>query len=181
MNLSCVNRFPPFFFFFFSSSPSVDVSLVLQDHLSRILSSLLLHQIPPMLLGELSVSRICQSEPYSRGIASFLSFRSFWSFLLFSFVAYSRDSRILVNLGYLGGYIIGRVESLRETFSPRAEVSRLSIEGSRRGEYMSYIYTRQFLVNSFWQGNVEWCTELQWSSFEMIRKDKYITQEIKLS
>lgn len=57
--------------------------------------------------------------------------------------------RILVNLGYLGGYIIGRVESLRETFSPRAEVSRLSIEGSRRGEYISYIYTRQFLVNSF--------------------------------
>lgn len=47
--------------------------------------------------------------------------------------------------------------------------------------YHIYIYTRQFLVNSFWQGNVEWCTELEWSSFEMIRKDKYITQEIKLS
>lgn len=78
MNLSCVNRFPPFFFFFFSpSSSSVDVSLVLQDHLSRILSSLLLHQIPPMLLGELSVSRICQSEPYSRGIAAFSPFDPF--------------------------------------------------------------------------------------------------------
>lgn len=150
MNLSCVNRFPPFFFFFSPSSSSVDVSLVLQDHLSRILSSLLLHQIPPMLLGELSVSRICQSEPYSRGIAAFSPFDPFdpSSYSLSSLIL---AIRILVNLGYLGGYIIGRVESLRETFSPRAEVSRLSIEGSRRGEYISYIYIyiRQFLVNSF--------------------------------
>lgn len=59
---------------------------------------LLLHQIPPMLLGELSVSRICQSEPYSDRLRSYRSFLSFWSplLLLFSFVAYSRE-----NLGYL--------------------------------------------------------------------------------
>lgn len=92
-----------------------------------------------MLLGELSVSRICQSEPYSRGIAAFSPFDPFdpSSYSLSSLIL---AIRILVNLGYLGGYIIGRVESLRETFSPRAEVSRLSIEGSRRGEYISYIY-----------------------------------------
>ena len=52
---------------------------------------LLLHQIPPMLLGELSVSRICQSEPYSDRLRSYRSFLSFWSFS-----SYSLSSRILV-------------------------------------------------------------------------------------
>lgn len=141
MNLSCVNRFPPFFFFFFSpSSSSVDVSLVLQDHLSRILSSLLLHQIPPMLLGELSVSRICQSEPYSRGIASFLSFRSFWSFLLFSFVAYSRDtySRELGILGWLY-YWTGR-EFERDFFTARWSFTVVDWGIETRRVYIIYMY-----------------------------------------
>lgn len=180
MNLSCVNRFPPFFFFFSPSSSSVDVSLVLQDHLSRILSSLLLHQIPPMLLGELSVSRICQSEPYSRGIAAFSPFDPFdpSSYSLSSLIlaihvfSWTWDTWVVI---LLDGSRVWDFFTVCWSFT----VVDWGIETRR--VYIISIYTRQFLVNSFWQGNVEWCTELQWSSFEMIRKDKYITQEIKLS
>lgn len=87
---------------------------------------LLLHQIPPMLLGELSVSRICQSEPYSdrlRSYRSFLSFRSFSS--------YSLSSRILVKTWDTWLYYWTRD---REIFRPSSSFTTVKGGGIQREE-----------------------------------------------
>lgn len=153
MNLSCVNRFPPFF----SSSSSsffVDVSLVLQDHLSRILSS--------SSSSSSIKSRQCYLESYqsaesvnpNRIPIDFVRIAAFSPFDPSPLILFRRV--FSWKLGILG-YIIGREI---ERFFDQVQVSRLWREEESR--------ERRRLCN------VEWCTLefVCWSISETIRKDK---------
>lgn len=182
MNLSCVNRFPPFF----SLLPPPPPPPWMSRWRCRItfprsfLLLLLLYRIPPMLLGELSVSRICQSEPYSDRLFLRASIAAFFQDP-FHPSSYSLSSLILAirELGILGWSLFGK-----ERVSRRGVLKN---RGLRK-------------VKSFWLGNVQrWCTEfssggvfLKWlgnglfhlrrprSRFSA-RHDKLTTWEIKLT
>lgn len=113
---------------------------------SFLLLLLLLYRIPPMLLGELSVSRICQSEPYSDRLRA--SIAAFFQDP-FHPSSYSLSTLILVNSGSLAGYYWGRREFREEEF------------------WKIWWLTCVCRVESFWLGNARWCTEFSSSGVSL--------------